>query len=107
MPDHTAQLIRTAWRLGNHLAHPEYAHLRLREWAHMLGFRGHFSTKSRCYSTTLTRLRQARADFRIRITRDPATTLVLGSWTYAGQGLTAGEAALAAELKGTGTAHGK
>ncbi len=107
VPDHTAQLIRTAWRLGNHIAHPEYAHLRLREWAHMLGFRGHFSTKSRRYSTTLTRLRQARTDFRIRITRDPATTLVLGSWTYAGQGLTPGEAALAAELKGTGTAHGK
>ncbi|WP_235966194.1 replication initiator [Herbidospora solisilvae] len=98
VPDHTARLIRTAWRLGNHLVHPEYAHLRLRQWAHMLGFRGHFSTKSRLYSTTLTELRQARADFRIRFTRDPATTLVLGSWTYAGQGFTEGERALVAGL---------
>ena len=33
-----------------------------RRWAHMLGFRGHFSTRSRRYSTTLTLLRSARAD---------------------------------------------
>ena len=32
--------------------------------AHMLGFRGHYSTRSRCYSTTLTALRQARRDWR-------------------------------------------
>ena len=29
----------------------------------MLGFRGHFATKSRRYSTTLGRLRQARRDY--------------------------------------------
>ena len=33
---------------------------RLRRWAHMLGFGGHFSTKSRRYSTTLGALRAAR-----------------------------------------------
>ena len=33
---------------------PSSRTLRLRPWAHMLGFRGHFSTKSRRYSTTLT-----------------------------------------------------
>ena len=31
-------------------------------WADMLGFRGHFASKSRRYSTTLGRLRQARRD---------------------------------------------
>jgi Phosphatidylethanolamine-binding protein len=30
----------------------------LRAWAHMLGFRGHWSTKSRRYSTTFTVLRR-------------------------------------------------
>ncbi len=30
----------------------------------MLGYRGHFATKSRRYSTTLRALRQARADYR-------------------------------------------
>ena len=32
-------------------------------WAHMLGFGGHWSTKSRRYSTTLTALRRARVAF--------------------------------------------
>jgi replication initiator protein RepSA len=32
-------------------------HLHLTAWAHMLGFNGHFSTKSRTYSTTLGALR--------------------------------------------------
>ncbi len=62
--EHAARLIRTAWTLGDVDTHPVLTGLRLRDWAHMLGFRGHFSTKSRTYSTTLTRLRQARADFR-------------------------------------------
>src|SRR5690606_17927362 len=37
--DHTRRLIRTAWTLG---ARKDLEHLRLRAWAHMLGFRGHF-----------------------------------------------------------------
>ncbi|MEU8924993.1 replication initiator [Kitasatospora sp. NPDC048545] len=53
-------MIRTAWALGTR---PELADLKLRAWAHMLGFRGHFSTKTRNYSTTLAELRQARADW--------------------------------------------
>lgn len=40
----------------------EYADLRLRQWAHMLGYRGHFSSKSRRYSITLNELCQARAE---------------------------------------------
>ena len=82
----------------------------------MLGFRGHFASKSRRYSTTLGRLRQARRDH-VRRTAEPLpggepvrvgddadlaeleadTTLVVGSWRFAGIGwLTAGDAALAA-----------
>ncbi|MFF9337937.1 replication initiator, partial [Streptomyces albogriseolus] len=59
--DHARRMIRTAWTLG---ARKELADLRLRAWAHMLGFRGHFSTKSRRYSTTLGALRDARAQWR-------------------------------------------
>ena len=78
----------------------------------MLGFRGHFATKSHRYSTTLGRLRQARRDYTRRHHRtntqpngqpaeidqsDEDTTLVIGSWRYAGMGwLTTGDAALAA-----------
>ena len=40
---------------------PDIDHLRLAAWAHMLGFSGHFSTKSRTYSTTLSALRADRA----------------------------------------------
>ncbi|MEK8144118.1 replication initiator [Streptomyces sp. M10(2022)] len=54
-------MIRTAWALG-HL--PEFAELKLWKWAHMLGFRGHFSTKSRAYSTTLGALRDVRRAWR-------------------------------------------
>lgn len=36
----------------------------LQRWLHMLGFRGHFTTKSRSFSVTLGALRQARADYR-------------------------------------------
>jgi len=35
----------------------------LGQWVHMLGFRGHFVTKSRGYSTTLGELRAARATY--------------------------------------------
>jgi hypothetical protein len=101
--EHAARLIRTAWDLGNLDAHPRLAPLRLRQWAHMLGFRGHFSTKSRTYSTTLTALRRARLEFREardaeRQPYDPNTTLVLAHWRYAGQGYTTGESALAASI---------
>jgi hypothetical protein len=60
---HQGRLIRAAWHLGSH-DHPDFQ--ALRRWAHMLGYRGHFATKSRRYSTTLRALRQARADYRRR-----------------------------------------
>nr|WP_256177183.1 replication initiator [Kitasatospora aureofaciens] len=63
LADHARRMIHTAWHLG---ARPEHAHLRLRQWAHMLGFRGHFSTRTRRYSTTLTHLRAERTTWRTR-----------------------------------------
>lgn len=59
--DHHRRMIQTCWDLGGQ---PEYADLKLRHWAHMLGFRGHFLTKSRAYSTTFKAIRQDRADYR-------------------------------------------
>ncbi|MEU1293862.1 replication initiator protein RepSA [Streptomyces sp. NPDC005840] len=101
VPDHARRLI-TACRELDRL----YPDRRLWAWAHMLGFRGHFSSKSRRYSTTLGALRQARADFRARQEREalalddrePDTVLVLADWQYAGHGHTPGESALAATI---------
>jgi hypothetical protein len=59
--DHARRMIHTAWHLSSQSKH---AHLRLRQWAHMLGFRGHFSTRTRHYSTTLTHLRAERTAWR-------------------------------------------
>ncbi|WP_323808995.1 replication initiator [Kitasatospora acidiphila] len=55
---HVRALIGMCWRLGG-LA--ELEHLRLRAWAHMLGYGGHCLTKSVAYSTTYGELRAARA----------------------------------------------
>jgi hypothetical protein len=65
VPHHVAELVRACWELG---ARPSLRGLRLRRWAHMLGFGGHFSTKSRRYSTTLGALRRARVAHAIRPT---------------------------------------
>ncbi len=79
-------MIRTAWSLG---ARDDLKHLNLRKWAHMLGFRGHFPTKTRTYSTTLGALRAARAAWHRRHTPPPSpTTLVIAHWAYDGNGLT-------------------
>ncbi|MBT2904908.1 zinc finger-like domain-containing protein, partial [Streptomyces sp. McG8] len=100
---HVRQMIRTCWELGKL---PEFTHLKLWKWAHMLGFRGHFSTKSRSYSTTLGALRAARRAWRIEETRahtglpepDPDTTLLVGHWAYLGTGYSPGGALLAAHV---------
>jgi hypothetical protein len=96
LPAHVAGLVRTAWELG---ARPELAGLRLRQWAHMLGFRGHWSTKSRRYSTTFTVLRRARVAYAKRRRardgvpldawgrpEDDQAVVVVASWVYVGSG---------------------
>jgi hypothetical protein len=96
-----------------HLAGDEQPYQGWSRWADMLGFRGHLATKSRRYSITLGRLRQARRDYTRRRhlprsagpaievgegqAEDEESTLVVGSWRFAGMGwLTSGDAALAA-----------
>jgi hypothetical protein len=107
LPAHVAELVRACWELG---ARPSLTSLRLRKWAHMLGFGGHFSTKSRRYSTTLGMLRRARVAYAIRRRRgnavpldawgrpeDDQAVIVVASWIYVGRGYqTTGEAWLAA-----------
>jgi hypothetical protein len=107
VPAHVAELVRACWQLGGR---PSLASLRLRKWAHMLGFGGHFSTKSRRYSTTLGAIRRARVAYAIRRRRgnavpldawgrpeDDQTVIMVASWTYLGRGYqSTGEAWLAA-----------
>jgi hypothetical protein len=107
VPAHVAELVRACFELA---ARPSLAGLRLRKWAHMLGFGGHFSSKSRRYSTTLGALRRARVAYAVRRRQGDAVPLdawgrpeddqavvVLASWTYLGRGYqTTGEAWLAA-----------
>jgi len=68
----------------------------------MLGFGGHFSTKSRRYSTTLKALREALAEWRRGRHRTAdhtdyvETTLIVGNFSYAATGWrTIGDALLA------------
>jgi hypothetical protein len=92
---HAKRLILCAWRLGG-MRHLE--ELRLRRWAHALGFRGHCFTKSRRYSTTFTRLRQARHEHQLAkvhggTPQDPwgrpladGASVQLCRWAYTGSG---------------------
>jgi hypothetical protein len=96
LPAHVAELVRAAWELGGR---EELEGLRLRAWAHMLGFRGHWSTKSRRYSTTMTVLRRARVAFAKRRRakdgipldawgrpEDDQAVIVVASWVFVGSG---------------------
>jgi hypothetical protein len=96
LPAHVGELVRAAWELGGRA---ELDGLRLRAWAHMLGFRGHWSTKSRRYSTTMTALRRARVAFAKRRRakdgvpldawgqpEDDQAVIVVASWVFVGAG---------------------
>ncbi len=98
--------------------------LLLTKWLHMLGFRGHFSTKSRRYSVTLGRLRGERRAWRRRLdaqrggdalrqlgidpepVEDDTTLVVVKQWAFDGVGwLTTGDAALAASAAARAREH--
>jgi hypothetical protein len=101
---HPERLIAACWKTG---AAPGY--ISLRRWAHMLGFGGHFLTKARRYSVRFADLRYARIRYRrnqdtgpehgpIRTAdhTDDETTLIVGTFSYAGTGWkTSGDALLA------------
>ncbi|HET9518816.1 MAG TPA: replication initiator [Actinoplanes sp.] len=73
---------------------PSSPYLRLRRWAHMLGYGGHFLTKSRRYSITFAMLRDQRVTFRRTQTSGPETvaaqqeptTLVVNFLAFVGAG---------------------
>lgn len=103
---HARAMIEACWELGGQ---PRFEQFKLREWAHMLGYGGHFSTKSRHYSTTLGAMRADRASFRRDEARsfaglgplpDDHEVVRLGSWHVAGTGYrTAGEATWADTIR--------
>ena len=106
---HPGRIIDACWRLGarglqgftDYEASP---YRRMRRWAHMLGYGGHFFTKSRRYSATFRQLRQARVDYRRahhlrhehQLVHEHQVLEVIGELVYAGTGWhTTGDALLA------------
>ncbi|MBB6170731.1 hypothetical protein HNR23_000791 [Nocardiopsis mwathae] len=103
---HLARMVETCWELG---ARRDLEHLNLRKWAHALGFRGHFATKSRVYSVTLGALRAARRAWRAGQREasgerdvwslDAGHSVIFSRWAYAGRGwVKAGDAMLAEQM---------
>ncbi|WP_320069365.1 replication initiator [Micromonospora sp. RTGN7] len=86
---HHRAMIQAAWDLGGL---DQYAELKLRHWAHMLGFRGHFLTKSRIYSTTFKNLRAERRTHQIQTALTDAglpedtDVIVVNDWQILGVG---------------------
>ncbi|MEV7000598.1 replication initiator [Streptomyces sp. NPDC093982] len=88
---HVRALMLTCWRLGEL---PEYASLRLRNWTHTLGYRGHILSKSRAYSTTYAALRAERAGHMGH--GNTGSGVTERQWRYVGSGHTPGAALIAA-----------
>ncbi|MFV2017584.1 replication initiator [Micromonospora sp. LOL_023] len=89
MSAHHRAMIQAAWDLGDL---DQYTDLKLRHWAHMLGFRGHFLTKSRIYSTTFKNLRAERREHQLHTALAEAglpadaDVLVVNDWHILGIG---------------------
>jgi len=91
IPPHLRRLVVTAWTLGGRA---DLAELRLRYWTHDLGYRGHWLTKSRNWSTTFKALREESRAWRLERVRaaDPDSLRwsqnaeLRGEWEYAGWG---------------------
>ncbi len=102
VPEHLIEMAAAALRLSE-----RDGLRRIAGWVHMLGFRGHFVTKSRGYSTTLGELRATRAAYRAG-QNEPADESdpvgdpipVLAVWEYVGSGyLSPGDVLLAAGVE--------
>jgi hypothetical protein len=96
LPEHIRRLVCACWALGGRR---ELGQLKLRRWAHMLGFGGHCTTKSRRYSVTFAALQAARRAWSVRRRRGPTVQLdhdgrllppagmvAVAGWQYAGRG---------------------
>ncbi|MFT7837570.1 replication initiation protein [Saccharothrix sp. BKS2] len=85
---HHRRIIQTAWDLGDL---DQYVDLKLRRWAHMLAFRGHFLSKSPTYSTSFKAIRGERrahrtAELLDQLGHEPTSVLLVHDWTYTGSG---------------------
>ncbi len=85
---HLARMVRTSWNLNN-----KHADARLDAWSHQFGYRGHFLTKSRGWSTTFKALRQVRKDHQERKRKASWQALnpdvvqhIVTKWTFDGSG---------------------
>ena len=104
LPHHLRMLVDAAWALGDE---GDTDNLRLQLWAHTCGFRGHFLTKSRRYSTTFGSLRAERQRWRMAQRQDghPEEALEpdavqICEWTFEGSGYkTVGDVCLARNLE--------
>ncbi len=102
LPEHLRALVETTWSLGGNEA---LADVGLQRWSHTCGFRGHFLTKSRRWSTTFGELRAERQRWRLAQRREVQEqeleqTVTTSEWTYEGSGyLTAGDVCLARSVE--------
>jgi len=98
LPEHLQALVATAWELGES---GDPAAVGLQRWSHTCGFRGHFLTKSRRWSTTFGELRAERQRWRLAQRPDDQDvaleeSVVTAEWAFEGSGyLTAGDVCLA------------
>ena len=113
LPPQLRRLAEAAWRLGGEEA---LSHLRLRSWAHTLGLRSHFLTKSRRFSTTFKALRAARQAHQrsehlrragIEGPEGEGQFVVLGEWAFAGRGWTRRAEAFLAASEGRRAAEAR
>ena len=102
LPDHLRTLVETAWELGEQT---DVEKFRLRLWAHTCGFRGHFLTKSKRYSTTFGALRADRQAWRLAQRGADGEApdqgeMKVHEWTFEGSGYrTAGDVCLARNVE--------
>ncbi|HEX5144710.1 MAG TPA: replication initiator [Mycobacterium sp.] len=102
LPPHTDRMIRACFALA-----ADFSDVDLTRSAHMLGYRGYCTTKSRHYSTTFGQLRGARRAHRDAQRRqrlglpslDGRQVRVDGEWTIQRTGLSYGEAPLIESLR--------
>ena len=84
--------------------------VRLRAWAHILGFWSHWLTRSRSPSFTLSALRAARHDWSClqrHSDQAPVDTVALGSCRFAGRGWTTNGDAMLAETAAASRANSR
>jgi len=103
LPNHLRRLVETAWNLGED---DGFADFRPRLWAHTCGYRGHFLTKSRRYSTTFGEVRGERQRWRVQQKGQShpegrsTGEVTIREWKFEGSGyLSAGEACLVRDIE--------